>query len=57
MFTLLTLGMQRFISGPEGSMLTIAGTHQIHIPQSSAQGCKRNVAVISEIFLFIEEIL
>lgn len=40
MFTLLTLGMQRFTSGLELNILTVAGTHQISIAQSSAKDIK-----------------
>lgn len=50
-------GMQRFISDLDLNILTVADAHQISIAQASAQEYKRNVAVISEIFLFIEEIL
>lgn len=38
MFTVLALGMQRFISDLELSSLTVAGTHQISTAQSPAKG-------------------
>lgn len=41
MFTVLTLGMHRFISDRELNVLTIAGTHRISIAQSSAKGMKQ----------------
>lgn len=40
MFTALTLGMHRFISGLELNILTVAGSHQKSIAQSFAKDIK-----------------